>query len=167
MHWTFVIGVAFIRFRAVLTAPYALVQPGLASVDDGVVANGSDRPQLRYQSIQSAAPPIDKNDPVAVCSLIVKYDASCWNLLNVSGFLLDWRATLPECAKSPDKNLDQCYNSTKTWSTNFLFLMSNNNQSNCEEITSTTCDLAKVGPRQDLSDQAQIRYVIRAIHGMS
>ena len=90
-------------------------------------------------------------------------DASttCWDELDIPGYILGWNLTTPICAGSDDGH--DCCQTQEPWSKCFLRLAYGQQGHDCTRIASQSCILTLLSSSLDPSIASKVRYVVQNI----
>lgn len=103
------------------------------------------------------------------------YDESCWETLNLTNWITDWKTNAPTCTSADDGthccNPDTAPN--EPWTACFLRLALANADYDCTVFNGDSCGLVGFELSPDILTlgnvtlSAQYRYIVRNIYGMS
>ena len=90
------------------------------------------------------------------------FDESCWETLDLPGYLHNWNQTVAICTK----NETACCMPTEPWSTCFLRLAYGRPGSDCSEINTQFCSYdSTLKNGLDPDTAPRVQYVVKNIYG--
>lgn len=144
-------SVAIMAFSLIVAASALITFAAAAPVQEGIRGGSLEARQALSCNIGTQV----KQDA---------YDSLCWNALNITPYLTNWKATTPTCtdAENSAGQTLKCCVASEPWSTCFLRLATiKSNTYDCTQMSLTACSFpAQLDAALDPTIASQVNYIV-------